>query len=158
MRERANPGGAANKHRSSLTFIIWARKMASVSLLIRGNDVDPAEVTRLLRLKPTRTWMRGDAMVIAGKATRKIHRVGGWHLWSTPNQRNHSMSWHVSRWSRLLSSRRQPLREISEMGWEVSLDCCVAGKSDAFRLSPRFAQKLADAGVTFAFTCYAPLE
>ena len=133
------------------------RAMASVSLLIRGRSLDPDELTRLLGLKPTRTWKRGESIIVAGRTVRKRRADSGWHFWSTPEQRRRTMDWLIARWTRILSAKDNALRQIHAAGWTISLDCCVARKSEAFRLSPRFSKRLAALNVTFAVTCYASI-
>ena len=53
---------------------------SSITLRIRGDAVDPEEITRLLGCRPDLAHRRGDPILGADGTLTRVARTGAWHL------------------------------------------------------------------------------
>ncbi|WP_406873918.1 DUF4279 domain-containing protein [Aminobacter sp. P9b] len=68
MRSMSTDGGYVGKIRSQ------------VSLNLRGEDLDPKEITALLGCEPKTSWKKGESVRISEKAKLTKSRVGYWKI------------------------------------------------------------------------------
>jgi hypothetical protein len=130
-------------------------------LIIWGGDFDPDEVTRTLRLKPTRTWRKGERRSFR-RADGSIHLGSrrpwsGWKKWMTDRFRERPLESQLSFWLRLLT-RRSALGKLRKNGAVVELNCCLIHRGSVnVTLPAAMISKLAALGVQLDITWYAPL-
>lgn len=137
--------------------------MPSTSLIIIGESLDPATITRLLKLKPSRQWRKGDRKSFQRRDGSvhyfdSIHKWGGWKLWSTEAQRKKEMDKQIERWLVLLTKKKKELAQIRRSDSEIFLDCCIVGEADSICLSPEILTQMAQLGLTFQATYYSSSE
>jgi hypothetical protein len=98
-------------------------KLVRVTLAIYGEQLDPAEITQLLKLKPTRCHRKGEAITTA-PATRS-HKVstGAWLLTSENHVNNAVFEEHLSWLLNVLSEKQQALEQVQKLGCNVQVRC-----------------------------------
>jgi len=134
----------------------------SATLAIWGGDFDPSDITRSLRLRPTKAWQKGDR-----KSFRRndgtIHYFNshyewsGWKKWTTDLARQQSLELQLRRWAKLLEPRAAALRQIRRNGASIELNCFVASdKSIAVTLPAELLAALGSWGVGVEITWLRP--
>jgi hypothetical protein len=134
--------------------------MASASLIILGDSLDPTTVTRLLKLKSSQQWKKGERKSYQRRdgSVRFFdtkYKWGGWKLWPSEKQRKQDLRHQVDRWLALLSRKRKELAKIRASGCQVFLDCCIIGEADSVCLPPETLGRMAQLKLTFEVTFYS---
>jgi hypothetical protein len=132
-------------------------------LLIWGGHFDPQEVTRTLRLKPTKAWRKGERTSFR-RTDGSVHYFdsrrpwSGWKKWMTDRFRERPLESQLSFWLRLLTPRRSALWKLRKNGAVVELNCCLIHRGSVnVTLPAAMISKLAALGVQLDITWYAPL-
>jgi hypothetical protein len=127
--------------------------MSSVTLMILGEALDPGEVTKLLGLRPSRHWCRGDQKSFSRSGSSVLlfdtrHDWSGWKKWSSATERKKEFVPLVEHWCRKLTPKKKTLGRLRRSGAEVFLDCFLVGETSEFALPPALLAKLADLHLT----------
>jgi hypothetical protein len=102
--------------------------LASVMLLILGEDLEPEVVTRALMLFPDQSWRRGDRYPtlaqrgVAGTA----QDMGGWKKFISEDWLHRRLEEQLEFWATFLQGRSSGIDHLSALGYELALDCFVA--------------------------------
>jgi hypothetical protein len=90
-----------------------------VLLIITGRDLDPDAVSAALRLKPDRSWKRGQPKL--PPVVMSPAKEGGWKLFSAKTSRSHYLEPQLKAWVGLLRTRRQAIRRLRARGYYCRL-------------------------------------
>ena len=85
-------------------------KRIFVYLRIIGEDLDPAEVTKLLNLTPSRSWSANDLRLAL--AEEPVLSEGGWSLSSLEFVKSNSLEEHMQWLLDQLQGRSHPLAQL----------------------------------------------
>jgi len=136
----------------------------SADLIIVGEDLDPAEITRILGLSPDDAWKKGEqrSYKLPNGPIRELDGVyenGGWKKHETPKmEKEEFLGVKLIYWKFILEALKNELREIIEMGYEIELNCFVCTSSSiALMIEPSILKGFGDLGikldVTFSSFC-----
>jgi hypothetical protein len=128
----------------------------SVTLIVTGEDLDPAVVTAALGMTPDRSWRRGEyKSFVRGDGTTRvfdsIHDEGGWKCFMPSSEQTWPIQDQLASWLERLSGFRDVIRAFNDRGWDTELDGFVA-TSEFRHLPPGLMSKLAGLGLTLALT------
>ena len=138
------------------------KEYCSCKLYVRGDDLDPKEVTTLLGVEPTEAYRRGDHWPYprnhkrAGKPSDLIVRTGTWRLEVDDEKK---WSWDAAAqldyWCVFLVNREAAIRELQARDYEVMIDCYIdEGPVVYLDLSAELMQTLGNLGVALKFGFY----
>lgn len=133
--------------------------VSSATLIILGESLDPSVATKLLGMRPSQQWRRGDQMSYKLKDGTirlfdSVHEWGGWKKWSTDAKGEKEFETLLMHWCRKRAPKKKALARLRASGNETFLDCCLAGDSAAFQISPRLLAKLASLDVILRVSFY----
>ena len=113
------------------------REYASdATLLILGDALDPALVSRCLRLRPSQSWKRGEQKRSMGIAFDSVHAWGGWKKCLPPAQEQKDLTSQLRYWVRALRGRAPAFAQLTKSGHHCSLDCFVSTDATASIVFP----------------------
>ena len=119
----------------------------NVSLRILGDDLDPEGVSALLGMEPTHGRRKGDA--VDGDALPAA--TGAWILESSLPE-TAEIEEHVSQLLAPLSGDLDEWGTVTtNFSADMRCDLTLGNGSEAFDLSPRLAQSLAERGIVISF-------
>jgi hypothetical protein len=138
------------------------KEYCACKLLVRGDELDPEQVTALLGVEPSEAHRLGDHLPYprnhkdAGKPSDLIARTGTWKL---DVDKEKKWSWdaeaQLDYWCVFLTSREAAIRKLQARGFEVVLDCFVdEGPVVYVDLSAELMQTLGNLGVALKFAFY----
>lgn len=96
-------------------------EVASVTLIILGDDLEPGYVSDLLGMKPSQSWRKGEEK---RKAKGTFYEWGGWKCFSEDN--SNVLEEQLESWLLLLERKAAAFRQMKENGWKCCLDCFLA--------------------------------
>ncbi|WP_018970407.1 DUF4279 domain-containing protein [Rubritalea marina] len=118
--------------------------VASATLMILGEDLDPAKVTEWLELQPSQSWRIGEEKELAPGS---FYEWGGWKRFGKKS--NDTLEEKIESWLVRLQDREQEFSKMSSMGWRCSLDCFLAFDSVAsLSISPELTRRVSELGLT----------
>jgi hypothetical protein len=137
-------------------------EFCSCKLSVRGDDLDPQQVTALLGIAPTEAYFRGERLPFpanhkdAGKPSDLIVRSGLWRL-EVDNEKK--WSWDAASqldyWCVFLTSRATAIRELQARGYDVMIDCLIdEGPVVYVDVSVEVMRALGKLGVSLKFGFY----
>jgi Domain of unknown function (DUF4279) len=126
---------------------------STVSLRIFGDDLDPEEVTRLLRCLPTQSRRKGE--VIPGKGMQRVARQGSWLLESNL-PRSVDLEAQINNLIDRTTADLDTWASLSQR-FSVDLFCGVflTHLNEGFELSAKLMRQLSDRGLKIGFDLYA---
>ena len=138
------------------------KEYCSCKLLVRGDDLDPAQVTTLLGVDPSEAYRRGDHLPYprnherAGQPSDLMVQTGAWRLEVDAEKK---WSWDAAAqldyWCVFLTNREAAIRELQARGYEVMIDCYIDEGPVAYvELSAELLQTLGNLGVAVKFGFY----
>jgi hypothetical protein len=133
--------------------------MSSATLMILGESLDPRFATKLLGMRPSQQWRRGEQKSFKRKdgtmqLLESVHKWGGWKRWSSEAEQKKEFEKLIEHWCSKLTPKKKALARLGISGCEVFLDCCLIGDAVGFAVSPRLLAKLAGLGVTLRVSFY----
>jgi hypothetical protein len=124
-----------------------------LSLWLRGEKLDPVDVTRALRAKPTASHRKGE---LVGRPPGRVAKLGTWKLESTlpATAEPEWQLWDIfDRTTQDLRMwRRLTKRFKADLTFGIFLDTSNRG----FELSPEVMRAVARRGLRVGFDIYAP--
>jgi len=126
---------------------------ATSTFLITAEVLEPAEISTLLKLQPSRSWRRGRATTVHNKdgSVRALggrHENSGWKLFADPSWIERPLEEQLDDWLSLLQPRGAALRQLSERGYSCNLDVFITEPENVTcRFEPRILQALGELGV-----------
>ncbi len=138
------------------------KEYCSCKLCVRGDDLDPQQVTALFGVEPSTAYRRGDHLPYprnhqdAGKPSDLIVRTGTWLLEVDAEKK---WSWDAAAqldyWCVFLTNREAAIRELQTRGYEVMIDCFIdEGPVVYVDQSAKLMQTLGNLGVAVKFGFY----
>jgi hypothetical protein len=140
------------------------QSVQSATLMVWGGDPDPQGITRSLRMRPSRSWRKGERQSYKsnGGSThefKSIHQWSGWKRWLSDRERRRPVERQVQLWVSRLRPHAAALRRLRSRGINVEINCCVIwDTSVSVRLSHELISSLAVLGVDLDIKWYAPLR
>src|SRR5262249_49650436 len=100
----------------------------SATLIVVGDDLEPAVGTTTLGWSPDHSWRRGERKRFTRpdgteRVFDSVHDWGGWKLSIADDEKGLSLQDQVAAWLDRLRGKRQALQRLRERCWEVELDC-----------------------------------
>lgn len=125
----------------------------SVSLTIRGEQLDPAAITTKLGMKPTRAWVKGEYLV-----PRRPAKSSGWVYTLTPPSDDREWADLSDGLTRALEQFEARRAEIQGLAQQCDV-CWVVGHfqsaiNGGWVFSPELLRRLADFGIDIGFDNY----
>jgi hypothetical protein len=138
------------------------KEYCSCKLYVRGDDLDPQQVTTLLGVEPSEAYRRGDHLRYppnhkdAGQPGSLIIRTGTWRLDVDEEKK---WSWDAAAqldyWCVFLTNRETAVRELQALGYEVRIDCLIdEGPVVYLDVSVELMRILGNLGVALQFCFY----
>jgi hypothetical protein len=112
--------------------------LSYVTLAVVGDDLDPGEVTRTLRLFPSQSWRRGEPM---GHAPNSTYRGSGWKKSLPEAELALPLEGQLLYWVRELYGRAEGIYRLVRAGHECSLVCYIGSSGSASIVLPVALQK-----------------
>lgn len=88
------------------------------TLRIYGDQIDPHELSKRLRLEPSKSQRKGESTGL-----KVIAPVGGWFLSSQGHVESRDVQRHIVWILDQLVDREPILRELQEQGFEIDVSC-----------------------------------
>jgi hypothetical protein len=127
-----------------------------VSIRFFGDDLNPAEITRILGRDPSTQYRRGDSRTIGGREYAK--KYGAW-IAAAENQRPEAIDAQLGE---LLASMSQDLTVwrtlTSRFSADVFCGLFMDESNEGFSLSSVTVRMLADRGLEIGFDVYDPTK
>jgi len=124
---------------------------SKVSLSIRGEKLDPVELTTLLDCEPTVSWKRGEPIRASGKALPVKSRIGHWRI-ST------DATGDIDQAVMSLFDRLSPTVDwaslTSRFAVDISCGLWLTGYNQGFGLTIATIKFLSDRGIPIGFDVY----
>jgi hypothetical protein len=126
--------------------------LSYVTLMFLGDDLIPSEVSTVLRLRPTKSWARGEPR----GASPSVHDWGGWKKSLPESRLSHSFPSQLHFWVRTLRGKEDQLLSLSEAGYLCALNCYVGSRATAsIILSPKLQRAVAAIGLELRMSFFA---
>jgi hypothetical protein len=127
---------------------------AIATFTVRGNDLDPAEITFLLGCAPTSSARTGETITNAHGRSRVV-RQGFWGL--ATSRSNLAIEDHVAVLVAKLTSDLGTWRSLAaRYRAEIFCGLFLNARNRGFELTAQSLRQLADRGITIGFDIYAP--
>ena len=127
--------------------------VSDATLLILGDELDPAFVSRSLGLRPSRSWRRGEQKRVMGLAFESKYSWGGWKKFLPPSQRHKELPGQLRYWMRTLRGRAPAFAQLTSSGLYCSLDCFLTTDATAsLILPPDLQRSLSSLGLDLRFS------
>jgi hypothetical protein len=138
------------------------KEYCASKLYVRGDDLDPQQVTTILGVEPSEAFRMGDHLPYprnhkdAGKPSDLIVHTGTWKL---DIDKEKKWSWDAAAqldyWCVFLTTREAAIRELQARGYEVMIDCYIdEGPVVYVDLSTELMRTLANLGVALKLGFY----
>lgn len=118
--------------------------VASATLVILGEDLEPSKVTAWLELAPSQSWKIGEEKELAPGT---FYEWGGWKCFGDDSDA--TLEEKIESWLKRLDGRAEEFLRMNKLGWTCSLDCFLAFDSVAsLCLPPTLTQMVFELGLT----------
>lgn len=127
--------------------------LASVTLILLGDDLIPRDVTRSLGMFPDHEWRRGEFPTTHTPDGQRILHPGaadwgGWKKFVPATLRGEPLEVQIKYWTGELASKSGTIRGFSDRGWSAALDCFVtASDPEVVEIKADLLTELAGIGV-----------
>ncbi len=127
--------------------------ISRVTLIILGNDLDPAHVSRMLKLRPSKVWKRGDSQTSGRLTFDSTYSWGGWKKFLPAAQNSRSLPSQLRYWARTLRGRERIISALVDSGHRCTLDCYIGTDTTASLILPTdLQQSLSALGLDLTFS------
>jgi hypothetical protein len=117
--------------------------LSSVTLMLRGLDLEPDEASKLLRMRPNQSWRKGDR----GPSGKK-HEWSGWKKFMPARFESKELDSQLAYWCRALKGRDSAIRRMSTPRNSCVLRCFVTTDETAsIVIGAKLQQSLAKLGL-----------
>ncbi len=117
----------------------------NIELILTGLLISPDEITRQLKMRPTRTWLKGDS--IQGTNLRRKHN--GWCFSIENRQDGLEVEEYILPLVNSLAPSAQLIRQICkeyEMSCEISCVIYMSDETPVINFSPQVLSNIVDFG------------
>jgi hypothetical protein len=136
-----------------------------VILMIWGDTLDPARVSRMLGTKdwnPQQAWSKGDDLPVTnldGSTRPSGHRYefGAVRLWPKKEWLDDDLEIQLHRWAEVLSPLADHLKLIRQEGSSITLQCAVLERG-IYDVGAEIQSQLGRLGVNLALEVCVPKE
>jgi hypothetical protein len=133
----------------------------SATLLVLGDDLDPDLISHSLGITPERAWRRGErqSFVKTDGTTHYFdshYEWGGWKSFATEERLRMDLVKQIEYWCETLTARKQSVGELQELGYKITIDCCIVSETtERISLGSELQQILGDMKVDLDVTFYS---
>ena len=106
--------------------------LSHVTLMFLGEALSPAEITRSLRMRPSKSWSRGEL----NRLGTAEHQYGGWKKQLPESQMSRPLASQLRFWVRALRGHAAAISALSSEGHVCALNCYVATAETASIILP----------------------
>ncbi len=122
------------------------------TLLMHGDDLDPAKVTAVLGLEPSRSHSKGQIMY---KGKNHVHRTGFWSLSTQDSLSSRDLRRHLDWLLDAFEPRASALASFRESGFSCAVSCFWEGPNyGGPTFSPSQSRRLAALDLEFWVSFY----
>jgi hypothetical protein len=109
--------------------------------MILADDLDPADVSKTLRLRASQSWKRGQKYAFSlqgGKSLdfSTVHEGGGWRKNLPASQAALPLSSQLLFWARTLRGRSKAIARLTAAGHLCILNCYIGTRETASVILP----------------------
>ena len=128
---------------------------AHVSLIVYGDDLDPAEVTAFVGLEPTKSHRKGDPTPSTHRNPRLRYRTGMWML-DSPLPSGADVEDHLERLLDQIEPRSAAFHRLQDQGFDVmlSLGLFLDRLNRGAELAARTVRRIGAFGVRLSLDIY----
>ena len=125
-----------------------------VHLAFTSSHTSPDEVTRVLGVKPNRTWLRGETI----SGTKRQYSENGWRLASGLDA-SHGLEEHLLTLLTAIEPLAPKIAKLAER-WDTEIGCVIYASQyvPEMHFSPSVLRRLSDLGVDVDIDLYCLLE
>lgn len=125
---------------------------SSATLIVVGTNLEPQEVSTLLRMRPSDAWVRGEPKLLRGREVGDtVHHWGGWKKFLPQGQKPRSLPQQLQYWARTLKDKAGAISELTALGYRCELNCYVGTSGTAtIALPPELQKAIGDMGLTLS--------
>ena len=125
--------------------------LSYVTLMIHGKNLEPVEVSRLLHLRPSQSWKRGES---TGRTMP--HPWGGWKKSLPKNLMPSPLPTQLRYWVRTLRERTAQIRTLERSTHLCALNCYIGSSHTASIIIPvELQQSVAALGLELHISFFA---
>jgi hypothetical protein len=124
---------------------------SSISLLILGKKLEPAQVSAVLELDSHDSWKKGQTKRVGVD----VHQWGGWKRDLPHDLKEAAFEDQLNYWINGLLPKVGALEAAVQLGTRGVLDCFVSADAAWFKLSPEVTQRLAKLPLDIEFTFWS---
>jgi Domain of unknown function (DUF4279) len=151
--------GANNRDISAQLFSVGGPiDRCKVSLRIVGDDLDPDQISSLLKCEPSSKTRKGEIVADDGEGRQRISPLGSWRLESAESEQVDLEEQVLKLLSRVIEDPEVWQRLTTQ--YKVDLFCGVflneGSWNRGFSLSPAVLKELAERNLEIGFDIYAP--
>jgi hypothetical protein len=114
--------------------------VGSALLIITGTSLDPGQVTRLIRMRPSQYWRRGEIKRVGRLTFSSTHNEGGWKAHAPASVRNRPIEVQLKWWVKRLTSVASNIRRLRTQGNYCRLSWFIATHATASLVIPSSLQ------------------
>jgi hypothetical protein len=136
------------------------KTVSSATLIVLGDDLDPAQVTQVLDLVPSQAWRKGEKKRVTGydgktRFYEGVYEWGGWKLWLPEELREIPFPSQLSHWTQLLMERSTEIKGLKNKGFTVELNCSIISQTYCFQVPSALQELFGSLGVDLDITFYS---
>jgi hypothetical protein len=129
--------------------------VGSVSLIITGRTLDPASVTQLLGITPSKSWRAGEALEISDRPLKRARDEGGWKYDFERGKRDASIEFQLEAWTHILNDKADALKQLISQGNHCRLSWFAASGATVSIIIPSELQlQLARLGLDWEISVF----
>lgn len=127
-----------------------------LTLRVIGDDLDPAEISRILGSSPTRSERKGDVIRSQTTGQSRVARTGGWRV-EVPDANPEDVDGQVTRILSRLATDVEVWRALAAR-YRIDIFCGLFMRetNEGLELSPATLLALGQRGISIGFDIYAP--
>jgi Domain of unknown function (DUF4279) len=128
-----------------------AEYRSHATLMLLGDDLDPTEVSRAIRMRPSQSWSRGDPQT---SVSASRHEYGGWKKFLPVALTNAPLERQLAYWAKKLLGQGDTLNVFVSRGYVCALNCYIGIDATASVVLPsHLLMSLASLGVELRLSC-----
>ena len=145
----------SNKSKDHIISVGGAVDRVRISLRFRGDDLDPNELSALLKCQPTKAYRKGD--ILSSKRSHRFAHTGFWMLEGAKEETGDL----ETKITRLLNRVEVPLpvwEKLADFRGDIFCGLFLNDWNRGLSLSPNLRQRLAERNLSIDFDIYCPLD
>jgi hypothetical protein len=126
---------------------------SSATFLITGDNFDPDQVSKLIKLSPSYSWKKGDKRISKNGRTH-VYDYAGWKLIQDKTMDKCSLEDQLRYWLKLFSNCSAQIKQFGELGYSIGIICFIVSDGFvSFSLDPNIIRGLSELGMELTVEC-----